>query len=192
MPELVKGRMMRKKIFKECYDPFSNTWSSAGCLAHSRQYHTATLLPSGKVLVAGGGGWLWFWMNSSAELYDPSSNTWSLAGRLAKARRYHTATPLPSGKVLFAGGKGYSGPLFSASPLSPPSSNLFATNVRRGRFAGAAAGDAARGLATIAGLWLACRLTIQFGQLPNLRSDQRSIGARSDCRMEELVIRVVP
>ena len=45
--------------------------------------HTATLLPHGKVLVAGGaesmvdGGAL-----SSAELYDPATGTWSSTGSL--------------------------------------------------------------------------------------------------------------
>lgn len=44
-------------------------WSNAGSLTNARRDHTATLLPSGKVLVAGGdgnGGAL-----ASAELYDP-------------------------------------------------------------------------------------------------------------------------
>ncbi|MHB8574769.1 MAG: hypothetical protein ACYDCQ_05500, partial [Dehalococcoidia bacterium] len=34
----------------------ANTWSSAGSMLTSRAYHAATLLPSGKVLVAGGLG----------------------------------------------------------------------------------------------------------------------------------------
>ena len=65
--------------------------------------HTATLLPNGKVLVAGGfdisGNAL-----ASAELYDPASGTWTATGSLATARAYHTATLLPNGKVLVAGG----------------------------------------------------------------------------------------
>src|SRR5205823_3272434 len=57
----------------ELYDPVSGTWSATGSLATARagqpSGHTATLLPNGKVLVAGGGdinGIL-----ASAELYDP-------------------------------------------------------------------------------------------------------------------------
>ena len=64
--------------------------------------HTATLLPNGKVLVAGGydsDGYL-----ASAELYDPASGTWTATGSLATARYRHTATLLPNGKVLVAGG----------------------------------------------------------------------------------------
>src|SRR6266567_7883503 len=78
------------------------SWVTTGSLATARDSHTATLLPSGKGLVAGGrnsGGKL-----SSAELYDPVAGTWSSTGRLDHARAGHTATLLPSGKVLVAGG----------------------------------------------------------------------------------------
>ena len=47
----------------ELFDPESETWSDAGCTVNPRWLHTATLLPSGAVLVAGGAG------SSSAELY---------------------------------------------------------------------------------------------------------------------------
>ncbi len=82
---------------------FSNT----GSLGAARYDHTATLLPSGKVLVAGGVGSSGNEL-ASAELYDPASGTWTATGSLGGARFYHTATLLPNGKVLVAGGRGTS------------------------------------------------------------------------------------
>ena len=54
----------------ELYDPATGSWSNTGSLGTARQSHTATLLASGKVLVAGG---IDSNINtsSSAELYDP-------------------------------------------------------------------------------------------------------------------------
>jgi len=71
-----------------------------GSLTNGRWNHTATLLPNGKVLVAGG-----FGSNpSSAELYDPVTNAWTSAGSLANGRSMHTSTLLLNGKVLIIGG----------------------------------------------------------------------------------------
>src|SRR5438552_1235561 len=82
--------------------PLDGTFTYTGSLGTARNYHTATLLPASKVLVAEGFG------NSgplsSTELYDPAAGTWSATGSLGTARTGHTATLLPSGKVLVAGG----------------------------------------------------------------------------------------
>jgi hypothetical protein len=54
----------------ELYDPAAGSWAPTAYLNSARWLHTATLLPNGKVLVAGG-------TDSdlnSAELYDPSSS----------------------------------------------------------------------------------------------------------------------
>jgi large repetitive protein len=77
----------------------------------ARAFPTATLLPNGKVLVAGGanGNYL-----SSAELYDPATGIWTATDSLGTARTSHAATLLPSGNVLVAGGAGLSGYLSSA------------------------------------------------------------------------------
>ena len=48
----------------------SGTWSPTGSLGRVREYHTATLLTNGQVLVAGGGNSTFFAL-ASAELYTP-------------------------------------------------------------------------------------------------------------------------
>ena len=86
----------------ELYDPAIGTWTATGSLGTARSFQTATLLPNGKLLMAGG-------VNdnarlTSAELYDPVIGSWSNTGSLNTARYNHTATLLPNGKVLAAGG----------------------------------------------------------------------------------------
>jgi hypothetical protein len=86
----------------ELYNPATGTWSDAANLNNARDSNTATLLPSGMVLVAAGrqsGIYL-----TSAELYDPATDTWSLTGSLDTGRIFHTATLLPNGMVLVVGG----------------------------------------------------------------------------------------
>ena len=64
----------------------------------NRSGHSATLLPNGHVLVAGGSG------STSAELYDPGTGTWTNTGSMNTLRSSHSATLLPNGLVLVAGG----------------------------------------------------------------------------------------
>src|SRR5204863_359024 len=86
----------------ELFDPTAGTWAATGGLTTGRYIHTATLLPNGLVLVAGGYGTSGYL--SSAALYDPATGTWTAAAALTTAREFHTATLLPNGKVLVAGG----------------------------------------------------------------------------------------
>jgi MYXO-CTERM domain-containing protein len=108
----------------ELYDPASGTWSATNALATARYNHSATLLPSGKVLVAGGYGASYL---ASSELYDPANGTWSSTGSLTTARSQHTATELSSGKVLVVGGYAGSGVLGTAELYDPANGTWGAT-----------------------------------------------------------------
>ena len=102
----------------ELFDPASGQWAATGAMNDAHEEHTATLLPNGLVLIAGGGGGF-VGISSSAELFDPATGRWAVTGTMHDAREDHTATLLPSGKVLVAGGAGVSNYLSSAELYDP-------------------------------------------------------------------------
>ena len=100
----------------------ANAVQQVATLRTARAAHTATTLPSGQVLMAGGmadgGGSL-----SSVELFDPANNTVQEAGNLAARRAGHTATLLDNGRVLIAGG--YSGEYLASLEVFDESTKRF-------------------------------------------------------------------
>jgi len=104
----------------ELYDPASGSFSQTlGSLATARQWHSASLLGNGRVLVAGGMVDNSETATPTAELYDPTTGLFSATGSLATARGFHTATVLKDGTVLLTGGHGGSGTLATAEVYDP-------------------------------------------------------------------------
>jgi len=84
------------------YDPIAGTFSTTGSMSTVRTNATATLLPGGMVLVAGGDD-IHVKALRSAELYNPATGQFTATGNMTMARSGATATLLRNGKVLIAG-----------------------------------------------------------------------------------------
>ncbi|MGA9669748.1 MAG: kelch repeat-containing protein, partial [Terracidiphilus sp.] len=104
---LLTGGMDSSVAVKAAYFEKASTGArteTSGTLLHARAFHSATLLPSGSVLILGGVG-----DGSSAlahaELFIPADQTfvdYPTTGLTPRA--HHTATLLTDGRVLIAGG----------------------------------------------------------------------------------------
>jgi len=81
----------------------SFAWTPTGSMHTARASHTATLLPSGLVLVAGGTSDANIPL-ATGELYNSASGTWNSAGNLNTARVSASAVLLSNGNVLVMGG----------------------------------------------------------------------------------------
>jgi hypothetical protein len=93
----------------------------------ARASHTSTLLPNGKVLIAGGFAGSGGESNPyrSVELYDPSSGTFESVAEMSIGRSGHTATLLKNGKVLIVGGWTGRYDLRSSAEIYDPAANTF-------------------------------------------------------------------
>jgi WD40 repeat protein len=121
IPALASDQIMIDEITSESdlARDVTGSWLPSSSMNFARSNHTATLLPDGSVLVAGGVNSTGFL--DSAEVYNPETGEWVEVAPMATARQYHTATLLPNGKVLITGGDniGWSSALTSAELYDP-------------------------------------------------------------------------
>lgn len=99
------GRQVALKS-AEIYDPRRGTFTKLpSSLAGPRAFHTASLIPGGRVLLAGGLGPVNGRLSPllSAELYDPTQKNFSTY-IMKKPRYRHAASVVESGLVLITGG----------------------------------------------------------------------------------------
>jgi len=107
----------------EVFDPSSGKWTKAQNMHTGRFSHTATLLRSGLVLVAGGcikGANRYLTdcteATASTEVFDPKKGTWTKTADMQFPRVSHTAIALIGGKALC--GKNCGKVLVTGGPLS--------------------------------------------------------------------------
>jgi hypothetical protein len=118
----------------EIYDPVSKTFVATNPLVAGQEAFTASALPDGTVLVAGGllaraPNWQQAAFPTATEAYDPNSGQWISAGNLNSARAGHTATVLTDGSVLVAGGISSVGgtPVLASSETHAPTVTIDAS-----------------------------------------------------------------
>ena len=111
---------------------------SLGAMFHSRVYHSATLLPDGRVLVAGG-------MNEAftplrtTEMFDPETNRWTEAEEMKESRTEHSAALLEDGRVIVTGGLNEDLEIVGTTEIFDPQTGKWSQResmrtVRRGHF----------------------------------------------------------
>jgi Kelch motif len=109
----------------ELYNPATGTWSVTGSMSQGRSGlsnvgPSATLLPDGDVLIAGGEN-ASFNLLASAELYNPATGKFTPTGSMTTPRTGQSATLLNNGEVLVAGGTGAT----AAAELYNPATGKF-------------------------------------------------------------------
>lgn len=105
----------------------NNTFTAAGSMTTSRAFHTATRIPNGQVLIAGGSTVssvarldkvvTTVIPRASAELFNPATKAFTLTSNMTTPRAWHTATLLRNGKVLVIGGVDTQGNVLSSAEL---------------------------------------------------------------------------
>lgn len=108
-----RGQLLAQQAWAttEIHDPITDSSTAGPPLNAPRSLHTATLLPNGTWLIAGG-------VNqnndpqATCEIYDPLADTFTFCAPMNSPRTGHSATLLGNGKVLVTGG-------IQAMPVTP-------------------------------------------------------------------------
>lgn len=100
-------------------------WMRWKLMSVPRADFTATVLPSGKVLLAGGITSLNTPVTATADLFDPLTSGITAAAPMKGPRSGHTATLLPNGKVLVAGGGAPGASALASAELYDPAGNTW-------------------------------------------------------------------
>lgn len=103
------GKAMDGK--NDIYDPVTQTWETAASLLTGRAGFSTSVLPDGKILVAGG-----FYLDKSTgsrghtrlsattEIYDPNTKVWTAGPSMHQPRVLHHALTLADERILVLGG----------------------------------------------------------------------------------------
>jgi Galactose oxidase, central domain/Kelch motif len=135
LSSVVGPNLNTAEIFDPGSDPVNGSWTVVNPMNDGRARHTATLLPSGMVLIAGGDPEVSnspgaIHALSSAELFDPTTGIWTPTSPMNDPHSGHTATLLSFGPlnvaldefvVLIAGGIGSLGDISAVAELYKPS-----------------------------------------------------------------------
>ncbi len=90
----------------EVFNPRLGVWQARNPMHLAREFHSAVLLPDGRVLIVGGRELSTSRPTATArcELYDPKLDAWSEVGALGAPRMWSAAIVLSDQRVMVAGG----------------------------------------------------------------------------------------
>lgn len=111
----------------EVYDPTSGQWTAVAPMNQTRANHTATLLPDGRILVAGGIGNSGSTIFATGEIYDPATGSWTEIGGMSSGHSRHAAALAANGTVIVAGGANQQFNYTAAVDIFNPATNQWST-----------------------------------------------------------------